>query len=412
MTREAATESELKIERPYTEILPLWPEFTCDNGSVDGLVPSCRVESWRDLEGIISAGPHSSNIGQMIYRGHRRHDWQLAPGLTRAFSGGAIPSRWAEKLLRKFTLSMRGRGFDLDGREENEVWAIGQHFGLATPLLDWTESAFVALFFAFADADDPDELPNPTRAVFCLHRSALDDILPELFFEPRLGENSRLVNQAGLFTVTSPGADNLVTEIVNALVEEGAIDPNNPGELAKYICKIHIPNTARTLCLSVLRKMNIHHANLFPDPGGASNYCNDWLRRAVDEERQLETARTAARAKVEIEASQDLEVPSDDIGAEQVIADVLAQLDSVDGHGVLSLETTATRIQERYREVAGVDWWAHPSGRARLKVDLKRLLSSIDWPESSRDLLAERLTEMYAKRDQQDSGVPSRESPA
>ncbi|WP_336801284.1 FRG domain-containing protein [Kaistia sp. MMO-174] len=367
---------------------------------MDGLIPSCKIASWRDLERVVSQDPHTSNIGQVIYRGHRRHDWQLEPGLTRAFSGGAIPPNWSAGLLRKFSLSMRGRGFDFGGRDDNEIWAIGQHFGLATPLLDWTESAFVALFFAFADEDRPEELSNPSRAIYCLQRSALDELLPDLFFEPRLGENSRLVNQAGLFTVTAAGGDNPVTEVINALSEAGAINPDDPRELSKFICKIHIPNTERPACLGMLRKMNIHHANLFPDPGGASSYCNDWLNRAVAEERQLQAARKLARAKAETQASREVGVPSHGAGAEQAIADLLGQLGDLDRTGIIDVETTAARIQERYQIVAGIDWWAHPTGRARLKVDLKRLLASIDWPESSRDILAERLVEIYAERDE------------
>lgn len=397
----AATEDELRFapKESFVNRLPVWPEFGFGDDDIDGLVPSCKVATWSELEHIVATPPHNSNIGQVIYRGHRRHDWQLAPGLSRTFDGGSIPQQWADGILRKFKLSMRGRGFDFNGFEDDEVWAIGQHFGLATPLLDWTESAFVALFFAFAELDRPEEKENPTRAVFCLNRSALDDVLPEFFFEPQFGNNSRLVNQAGLFTVTSPGAENPVSEIINALADAGAIDPDNPQELSKFICKIHVPNQDRVACLAMLRKMNIHHASLFPDPGGASSYCNDWLTRAIAEQLERDQAEAAARAKAAVEGAKPIEVPLDDTGAEAVLADVLREVAEVGGSGLFDPEKTAQRLHERYLASSGVDWWAHPTARARLKVDLKRLLASMDWPESSRDVLAERVTDLYAKRD-------------
>jgi hypothetical protein len=397
----AGSEDDLKFEDadPYLERLPVWPTFDFGDSEIDGLIPSCTVSGWSDLERIVAVPPHNSNIGQVIYRGHRRHDWQLAPGLSRAFDGGAIPEEWADGILRKFKLSMRGRGFDFNGFEDDEVWAIGQHFGLATPMLDWTESAFVALFFAFSDGDRPEEKENPTRAIFCLNRSALDGALPGFFFEPQFGNNSRLVNQAGLFTVTSPGAENPVSEIINALVDAGVIDPDNPQELSQFICKIHIPNEDRVSCLAMLRKMNIHHASLFPDPGGASSYCNDWLSRAVAERREQENAEAAARLRAAVEEAKPIEVPADNAGAEAVLADVVRQVAEVGGPGLLDLETTARRINERYLALSGVDWWAHPTSRAKLKVELKRLLASMDWPEASRDVLAERVTDLYATRD-------------
>lgn len=399
---------ELKFgpEEPFLDRVPEWPEFRFGDSEIDGLIPSCKIRSWRQLEEVLADGPHSSSVGQIIYRGHRRHEWQLAPGLSRIFNGGSISPHWAASLLRKFSLSMRGRGLDLLNQEDSEVWAVGQHFGLATPLMDWTESAYVALFFAFGEDDPKEEKDNPTRAIFCLNRSALDEIMPDFFFEPRFGNNSRLVNQAGLFTVTSPGGENPVSEIMAALEEAGTIDPDEPDpqELAKFICKIHIPNEDRFACLAMLRKMNIHHASLFPDPGGASNYCNDWLDRVVKEERQMRLDQVEARARDAAELARPVQMPEDETGAEAAVAEVLGHLARVEGAGVLELETAARRIHERYARARSIDWWAHPSGQARMKIDFKRLLSSMDWPESSRDLLADQFTQMYADRDRAVSG--------
>lgn len=304
----------------YHERLPVWPKFSFPNTETDGLLPTCRVNDWEhfiDIMKILSKD-QAGEEQEMVYRGQRLHHWELSSTLAREYDGGSIPETDREALLRYFKRAMLGRGPELRDVDEDEIWAYGQHHGLFTPLLDWSRSPFIALYFAFAEADDDDKAKNNdkgnnkdndndstrrngSRVVFFLNMSALSEIMPNLFLEPSLNINARLVHQSGLFTITPAGSDNLVSYIIEELTKHAVVDfdlfedapaveeemlhlgDEKATHMSQYLCKIHIPNTktGRDSCLAMLRKMNIHPGSLFPDTFGAVNYAKDWLRQKI-----------------------------------------------------------------------------------------------------------------------------------
>ena len=150
---------------------------------------------------------------------------------------------------------------------------IGGHWGnimgLATPLLDFTESPFVALYFAFHEEEtDGDDY----RAVWALWQHSIGKMAkktpkePIELIRPLTDENSRLVSQRGLFV-----------RVPDATPIEARLRANFSGENKMHAIKIRIPNRDRLRCLRWLNRTNINHLSLFPDLFGASIYCNDDL---------------------------------------------------------------------------------------------------------------------------------------
>ena len=243
-----------------------------------------------------------------IWRGQRCDDWGLETTLDRLLNKAKVARTkriiFQSNHLLKFKYASRGRrgSNPIRDLDENDWWALGQHSGLATPLLDWTISPFVAAFFAFMHVGDKQ---TSHRSVFALHRPSIESsvnkiirakekenrdalkahesgkakignilhlhllrepVKPEVeFVRPMSDENLRLVNQSGLFTRTPPGED-----IENWIIRNHKhIDSNG-----YILMKILIPNKDRDMCLRMLNRMNINHLTLFPDLYGASNFCN------------------------------------------------------------------------------------------------------------------------------------------
>lgn len=241
-----------------------------------------------------------------VWRGHRNDDWLLESTLDRLVKKAKVPRTkrydFRNNHLEQFKYAARGRRGATPPllENENDWWALGQHYGLATPLLDWTSSPFVAAYFAFIGQG---ERQTRHRSIYALHKPTIENkvntliqeekqrrrlknklikegkktvgllgialldspIRPEVeFIRPMSDENQRLVNQGGLFTRSPDDVD--LTKWVQK---------NYPGEIKGYnLMKILIPNKDRESCLKGLNRMNINHLTLFPDLYGATKFCN------------------------------------------------------------------------------------------------------------------------------------------
>ncbi len=129
-----------------------------------------KFKSWKDFSAFIYE--EMLEYDQYIWRGQRCDNWGLESTLNRLIKNAKIAKtkqyNFRQSHLEQFQLAVRGRrGFNPRViNEENEWWALGQHHGLSTPLLDWTSSPFVAAYFAFINQSDKQ---THNRAIYALH---------------------------------------------------------------------------------------------------------------------------------------------------------------------------------------------------------------------------------------------------
>jgi len=119
------------------------------------------------------------------YRGQRLASWDLSPTLVRfhdAIGLSATHQKYivTQHLIREAFCESASYNNDLDTADlENEdlVWQLGQHHGLPTPLLDWTASPFVGLFFALTQpAGTPTSESNAPRSLWVVDVDLLAQI--------------------------------------------------------------------------------------------------------------------------------------------------------------------------------------------------------------------------------------------
>ncbi len=400
----------------YWDKIPSWnnssaqESFEIFSDDISGRIPVTKIEHWHDFVELIEDSFFNGNGDEYVYRGHRRYDWRMTPTLARVTENDIITLDIAEKQLSMFRKAIRGRITDHslleEGLEDDELWSIGQHHGLMTPLLDWTYSPYVSLFFAFSKEDQEEEEDNPYRSVFILNKSfiANDDLCPDIrMFEPKKDDYGRLVNQAGLFTFSPYDStiENKLTEVLTAEDFQddelkNATEKEQPGIIAKYICKIYIKNEEQQECLKFLRRMNVHHASLFPDLIGAAEYCNVFMM----EQKRIIPNPPASEIKYSYDSESTYSVaaePTPSYGKADSIFELLKMSDESGKVTPDLIELIANELSKVLSKSMLVDWQERETLQARMKTQTRVLLRKYGYPSEARDQVIKNIIDVLSR---------------
>lgn len=400
----------------YWEKIPHWDNDSPENSfditadQISGRIPVTRIEHWRDFNTLLESPFFNRLDTQYVFRGHRRYDWSMTPTLARVTSNDIITESLAQQQLEMFRKAIRGRVLDHslldDGPQDDELWSIGQHHGLMTPLLDWTYSPYVALFFAFAKEDQKDETDNPYRAVYVLNKSFIEDdeICPDIrVFEPKKDDHGRLVSQAGLFTF-SPFDATIENKLTEVLTDEGfqddelnqASEEDQAAILARYICKIYIRNEEQQECLKQLRRMNVHHASLFPDIIGAADYCNVFISES-ERERLL-------KKSVEITLNPAEVIIEHPVVSQPISTESISTISELLKYPSESKEVEPSRIELIAKELSKylsksmlVDWEERDTLQAEIRNTTRVLLRKYGYPVNARNYVIDNILTVMAE---------------
>lgn len=246
-----------------------------------------RVSSIEELISHLNALPN-----HYVYRGHADASWSLQSSLERI-----LASHWPKEGTRKFedyTLQKFKQKFHLFDRENARPkhklgWlALMQHYGVPTRLLDFTESPYVALYFAiegYAGQGEGDfavyaidykglmdvsiqivrkkvpSFPSTQEELYASQEYSFDKVIDKqkypivLIAEPTLS-NSRLHRQAGSFLLAGDSRRR-IEDILASKDYSGTT-------IRKYI----ISHRFYKSIFALLRKMNLTSSSVYGDLSG------------------------------------------------------------------------------------------------------------------------------------------------
>jgi FRG domain len=128
-----------------------------------GIPYEVELESWTDLRGLIDNALEVSRLAEPAYlfRGQSDSQWTLMPSLAREVPKGIgeAATRDEERTATTAFQSQAHQFLTASSLPQHRGdlvnwWVSMQHYGAVTRLLDWTESPYVATYFAVAGRED------------------------------------------------------------------------------------------------------------------------------------------------------------------------------------------------------------------------------------------------------------------
>lgn len=218
-------------------------------------------------------------IAHMMFRGHPDSNWKLETTLERYSS-----KVWTiEKYMRKVASSVSqfesftGRQWNIPDwpaiqkelqAEYRETYphlphynycVYLRHHGYPSPLLDWTQSPFVAAYFAFSETEK-----GADRVAVWMYVDTTTGTkegfvaAPAIHLQgPNVAAHKRHFLQQSVYTLASKPENNDHTLVPHEAVKR----PDDQSQ--DVLVKITIPVTERIAALKSLNEMNINHYSLF-----------------------------------------------------------------------------------------------------------------------------------------------------
>ncbi|MCP3962629.1 MAG: FRG domain-containing protein [bacterium] len=224
-------------------------------------------DNWSEFKELLSSELYDGQPAtrkKFLFRGHGSSDWQLAPSFDRVFVDfeGGERDQLEDDLLENFKKECESEPELRDLLDdEAATLALAQHYGLPTRLLDWTESPYVAAFFAFQGHFQDSmfgKRMGKTVAIWVLDPSSYiwSRKRGVQLLAPASWDNERLRKQAGWFTLSRTPQRNLV-EYVTAFDDAGGA-----------LRMITIPSSEARVAIPDLDLMGVNHSTLFSDLEG------------------------------------------------------------------------------------------------------------------------------------------------
>lgn len=278
----------------------------------DEIISYEKFETWSEfVSKILTVTPVNREV---FYRGQADARWKLIPYPFRNDNDDGDFERTnyiLKKVIEDFHDSVLGIDPNIPAKaDEHELWMYGRHYGLNTPLLDWSYSPYIAAFFAFSQYlklyceekknidyvaifEMSSHFDNDGRFVINYNEwyPANEFKFINKKVEPQIALGLRLLKDRKQYYIRQKAQRGIFTVLLNEHVDLiGYLKTIYPSDKKLEMIRVYLINAKEVnQCLASLSHMNIHFASLYPDAEGAAKHAN--LNFEIQSEAKLEVIR-------------------------------------------------------------------------------------------------------------------------
>ena len=261
------------------------------------MITVVHIDKVEDLTPLLAQQEYNGDIDRYrslyLYRGMSNADFTLATSLHRNCKDKK--AELESRILRSFTKY----AIIEDPELPDSVWRQlirGQHHGLPTRLLDWSQSPLVSLHFAMSEPN-LDNLGDHDCVVWRLDAREMDSFLPDKYQNYLKSHNTPIFSLRGLSSITNSleEYDRDMGGKAMVIVEPPSLDfrivnqfsfflvvPNDVDDVEKFLdentqntIKYIINKDLRWRVRDMLDQLNVCERTMFPGLDGLSK----WLGR-------------------------------------------------------------------------------------------------------------------------------------